>query len=394
MTTHLNNSTKDKNKGGANPAADLIRQKLDTLYATEPSAIEEAKEIIGAKKKLSKHQAYMKQLTESGMSLAEIQTAWHTYYQKLNDADKHEVWQEFYEEHGKTSSSTAKTEPVAQQQQAPAIKSHSQQQAKKHSSRTRTVSDVKQKLLKNAQLSSARKLSNKQHFQSLLFGAGIGSLVVLALMFSFFNERFIAPFITPSRQVSSTPIIADSASTSGPPKIIIPKINVEIPVVYDEPSIEEKAVQQALERGVVHYATTPEPGQTGNAVIFGHSSNNILNKGQYKFAFVLLNRLENGDTFYLTHNNTRYAYRIFEKKIVKPTELGVLGATEKPSTVTLITCDPPGTTINRLVVVAEQISPDPSRNTASTATQATAQQPAIIPGNAPSLWQRVTDWLR
>jgi sortase (surface protein transpeptidase) len=37
-------------------------------------------------------------------------------------------------------------------------------------------------------------------------------------------------------------------------KLIIPKINVEIPVVYDVNTIEESAVEKGLERGVVHYA--------------------------------------------------------------------------------------------------------------------------------------------
>ena len=220
----------------------------------------------------------------------------------------------------------------------------------------------------------------------------MGSLVVLVLLFGFFNDRFIAPFITPSRSVSSTPILIDSNTAVGPePKVIIPKINVEIPVVYDEPSIQEDAIQAALERGVVHYATTPDPGQKGNAVIFGHSSNNLLNQGKYKFAFVLLNRLENGDTFYLNKDGVRYAYRIFEKKIVSPTEIGVLGTTSKPDTATLITCDPPGTSTNRLVVIGEQISPDPTANKASTATNSN-NQTTIIPSNAPSLWQRIKEF--
>ncbi len=378
--------------GGANPAADLIRAKLDNLYKTEPSAVEEAKEVVGIKKQLSKHQQYMKQLTESGMALAEIQTAWHNYYTALPDSEKHTVWNEFYAEHGQKLPSLQlnrvpeQPKTVVEVQPKPVTK-----RAYAAKTANKTVAEIKDQLLTKTKLRTSKKLTAKEHFQSILFGMGMGSIVMLFLLFGFFNERFIAPFITPSRQVSDTPIIVDSSTNAVGTKIVIPKINVEIPVVYDEPSVQEKAIQNALERGVVHYANTPMPGEKGNSVIFGHSSNNILNKGRYKFAFVLLNRLESGDTFYLTKDGTRYAYRVYEKKIVKPTELGVLGATDKTATATLITCDPPGTSLNRLVVLGEQVSPEPGTNKASSAVAAD-QQPKIIPSNAPSLWQRIKDW--
>jgi sortase A len=255
------------------------------------------------------------------------------------------------------------------------------------------VGDIKKQIL--SRVSQRGTLQAKHHVQSLLFGIGLGCIALMLLLMGFFNERFIAPFITPSKAVSNTPIIIDPNDTVAPndTKVIIPKINVEIPVVYDEPSIEEHAIQNALERGVVHYATTPNPGEQGNAVLFGHSSNNILNKGKYKFAFVLLNRLDEGDTFMLTHGGKRYVYRVYGKKIVKPTEVGVLGAAAKPNSATLITCDPPGTSINRLVVTGEQITPDPAANVASKTAPPTAAAPADIPSNAPTLWNRLTSWL-
>lgn len=360
-----------KDKQPANPkdlAAEVIRRKIQHLYGKEPSAREESQEVAHINHP-SRHQRYMQELTASGKSMADIQTEWHQYYTNLPDDEKHKVWQEFYDNQNKI-----KDEP-------------------KPSSKPvgpKTVSQVKKQLLH--QVNGRGKLKAKHHVQSLLFGLGLGSIVVLVFLFSFFNERIIAPFITPSRNVSNTPIIADSSNAAGGiPQVIIPKINVEIPVVYDQPSIEENAIQSSLENGVVHYATTADPGQTGNAVIFGHSSNNILNKGKYKFAFVLLNRLEIGDTFMLTKDGKRYTYRIYKKEVVKPTDVGVLGPAEKPSSATLITCDPPGTSINRLVVVGEQISPDPSGNAPSTAT-ANNEQPTTVPGNAPSLWQNIRRW--
>ncbi len=383
-----------KHQHSNDPAINLIRSRIDALYDEdeEPSAKEELAEVKTSEKPLSKHQQYMKDLSESGDSLANIQIKWHEYYQALPDNQKHEVWQEFYANHSKSKlPENPQNTPVPEM---PVVINTDQpaNQKTKHFHHKESLADTKSKITNKIHHRKTTKLSAKDHFKSLLFGLSLSSVLAILLLFSFFNERFIAPFITPSRNVSSTPVIIDpNTTTAGPnPTIIIPKINVEVPVVYDVPSIQEKDIQSGLEGGVVHYITTPNPGEQGNSVIVGHSSNNILNKGKYKFAFVLLNKLDNGDTFSLTKNSKRYTYKIYEKKIVKPTDLSVLGSQAKPATVTLITCDPPGTSINRLIIVGEQISPDVSTNVASTA-KPDEGQPTIVPGNAPSLWSRFTN---
>lgn len=384
----------DSDKDNLEPAVNIARAKLRELYREEPNAKEEIVEANTATHP-SKHQRYMQSLSTSGKSLAEIQTAWHNYYLELPDTEKHEVWQEFYAAHDKQKTApkavpatTPKPEPAK-----PASATSKPKATKPKSSKPakpQSVAAAKQRIIRS--VNSGKRPTKKQHLHSVFFGLGMGAIVMLIFLFGFFNERFVAPFITPSRTVSNTPIIVDPNSTTAGPEseVIIPKINVEIPVVYDVNSIKEADIQNALERGVVHYATTPDPGQKGNTAIVGHSSNNILNQGKYKFAFVLLNKLEIGDTFYLTKDGVRYAYRIYEKKVVPPTDVSVLGPTDKPATATLITCDPPGTSLNRLIVVGEQISPDPSNNGASTADPA-AGETGIVPGNAPSLWNRITD---
>lgn len=360
-------------------AAEVIRQKIGALYQAEqkePDAVAEEK-LVAHRKHLTTHQRFMRQLSESGKSLAQIQTEWHQYYQQLPDDQKHQVWQEFYVEHARAKNQAEQAAPATSQPKK---------------GRPQNVSHLKKQLLGKVSQRSQAQLKAKHHFQSILFGVGVGSLVVLIMLFGFFNERLIAPFITPSKTVTNTPIISTDVDPNGPPKVVIPKINVEIPVIYTQSSIDESAIQNSLEDGVVHYATTASPGEKGNTVIFGHSSNNILNKGRYKFAFVLLNRLQVGDTFSLTKDGKRYTYQVYERKIVKPTDISVLGATDKTATATLITCDPPGTSINRLVIIGEQISPDPADNGTSTAIKSD-QTPAVVPSDAPSLWSRLTGWL-
>ncbi|MEI6237828.1 MAG: class D sortase [Candidatus Saccharibacteria bacterium] len=384
------------------PSVELIRQKVSHLYADEPSAKEEEQEIqtTGAH---SRHQKFLLQLMNSGKTIAEIQIAWHEYYQTLGDDDKHQVWKEFYENNAKSSkylsnpkirkqvrlSSPKHTDYVPPQKQI----GNFTELPPKSTINPQNIASLKSQLLNK--VTARGRLKKRHHVQSLLFGLSMGVLVIFVVLFGFFNERIIAPFIAPSRAITNTPIIINATADNavGPaPLIIIPKINVEVPVIYDVPTIEEKQILNGLDRGEVHYPTTPMPGQVGNVVIVGHSANNIFNRGKYKYVFSLLNRLEEGDTFMIHYYGQRYVYKVYSKKIVKPTEVSVLGPTDKSSTATLITCDPPGTALNRLVVVGEQISPVPAKNTESTATTTTSQ-PLIVPGNSESLFHRLFSWI-
>ena len=380
----------NNDKSSANPAVELVRLKLEKLYKKEPEAAEEAIESYEAGRHRSKHQRYMYELTTSGKSLAEIQTDWHNYYTQLPDDEKHQVWAEFYEsqsQHPEYNPLTPRHDNIPARKKSrihiPPVTMHEQ-------STTQSVADLKKQIYRKVERRSKPRLSFGQHLRSLLFGLSMAALVGLIITFTFFNEVFIAPFISPSRNVSATPIIGSVEGDVGPePKIIIPKINLEVPVVFDMLSTNEKDIQNSLEDGVVHYATTPYPGEQGNSVVVGHSSNNILNSGKYKFAFVLLKRLEADDTFFVQKDGIRYTYKVYKKEIVSPDNTDVLQTQDKPNTITLITCDPPGTSINRLIIVGEQISPDPSGNTASTAQPLDTDNINVLPSNAPSLWSRI-----
>jgi len=378
----------------ATPAVDLIRSKLNRLFDGEPDAEVEAAEAQAVKER-SKHQEYMYQLTTSGKSLADIQTEWHEYYTGLGNEEKHEVWQEFYQNQ---SAASAFNQKKQHDRDVTRGNKHYEEKTKKQNHIEAQEKEVKTspkpqgiKKIVSKKVSANGKLSKKDHLKSLLFGMGLSSAVGLVIVFVFFNQVFVAPFISPSKTVSATPIIGNVTAPIGPDsKIIIPKINLEVPVVYDVGTVQEDAIQNALEDGVVHYAASPEPGEQGNSVIVGHSSNNILNSGKYKFAFVLLNRLDIGDTFFIHKDGVRYTYKIYESVIVPPTDVSVLGPAEKPNSITLITCDPPGTSINRLIVVAEQISPDPSTNeVASIEVDESSREKEALPSDAPSFFSRL-----
>ncbi len=375
----------------AQAAADLIREKLSRIYGDEPDAAEELTEAELAPHR-SKHQQFMYTLSSSGKDLATIQTEWHTYYQSLPDHEKHQVWQEFYDSQPLMSSqpsTTTAAQALAQHKQQVISTGRTKAKASQKIRDVRSSAEIKA-AIRNT-VSAGGKLQAKHHLQSLLFGLGMGVVVLIIFLFGFFNEVLIAPFIQPSRVTADTPLIINSNSVAptSTPEVIIPKINVEIPVIYSETSTDENVIENNLMDGVVHYPTTSLPGQDGNAAFFGHSSNNIFNKGKYKFAFVLLHTLVPGDTFYLTYNSKVYVYKVITRQIVDPSDVGVLNPVAgQTATATLITCDPPGTSLHRLVVVGQQISPDPSVNTASTAVAANTNQPSSLPSDGPTLWSR------
>jgi sortase A len=379
------NPPTDDGKYNSQSAADLIRHKVSKIYEEEPSAKVEISEVDNIEHR-SKHQKFMFELSNSGKDLAEIQTEWHNYYQNLPANEKHQVWQEFYESQSAiTGKSLGNIDQGTNEPNQLSQSSYRDKPPKPLDSRT--TSDIKQTI--KHKVSAGGKLKTKHHIQSLLFGLGIGLIAVLIFLFGFFNEVVIAPFIQPSRTISATPLIVSSSSVaaSATPEVIIPKINVEIPVDYNQTSTNESVIENALESGVVHYPNTSVPGQNGNAAFFGHSSNNIFNKGKYKFAFVLLHTLVPGDTFYLTYNSKVYVYKVISKTVVDPSDVSVLGPVEgQVATATLITCDPPGTSLHRLIIVGQQVNPDPVTNTAASTDATISNGPSSLPGNGPTLF--------
>lgn len=367
-------------------AIELIRKKVEAAYHSAPALEAEARPPQPQAARLSEHQHYAQVLVQSGRSLSEIHKAWHDYYQSLDDEQKHQVWREFYAAHGRSDHYDAYVEATARTVPEP-----TRRPIMPKAGRSRHIEKLRQRHASRRAPVTSRSHA-RRGLHSLGVGLAAGLIAVMIVLFGFFNERFIAPFIQPSRALTNAPLISDSTTVGPDPELIIPKINLEVPVIYNANTIDEATVQTALQSGVVHYADTPLPGQNGNLVIVGHSSNNIFNPGKYKFAFVLLNRLDTGDTFYLEKDGKRYTYQVYKKQIVDASDVSVLGPADKTATASLITCDPPGTSLHRLVVTGEQISPDPSANTQAPTSEKQTSQTKIIPGNAPTLWSRFWDW--
>lgn len=139
-------------------------------------------------------------------------------------------------------------------------------------------------------------------------------------------------------------------------EVKIAKIGVEAPMVWSK-SEKEKDMLKDLEKGLSHYAKTASPGQNGNAIVSGHSSNYVWAKGDYNHIFKDLENMEAGDMILVktTQKNGRvitYKYKVSEKFITVPDDDRIFAQTTSP-TLTLSTCWPVGTTLKRTIVKAD-----------------------------------------
>ena len=149
---------------------------------------------------------------------------------------------------------------------------------------------------------------------------------------------------------STDEIIDVPAVTNG--HLVIDKIGVDVPIIWDIPNTPADT-ESNLKNGVIHLRGTAKPGKEWKVFTTGHSSDYFWSNGKYKDAFVLLDKLVVGDKVYINYNDTIYGYNVADTKIIKPDDLSVLeqGDDKKLS---LVTCTPVGTAINRLVVIAEE----------------------------------------
>jgi LPXTG-site transpeptidase (sortase) family protein len=136
----------------------------------------------------------------------------------------------------------------------------------------------------------------------------------------------------------------------------IEKIGVDAPMVWSQ-SEDGKKTLKDLESGLSHFPKTAAPGQNGNTIISGHSSNYVWAKGDFNYIFKQLNNLEIGDVVNIKtiQKNGKiifYKYQVRDKYITVPDDERIFANTEIP-TLTLSTCWPVGTNLKRTIVKAE-----------------------------------------
>lgn len=126
--------------------------------------------------------------------------------------------------------------------------------------------------------------------------------------------------------------------------IKIPKINVSLPIYHG-------TSEDVLKRGVGHLQNTSFPigGEGTHAVLSGHTG---LSSAKL---FTDLDKLKEGELFFIEVLGEKLAYKIDQIKIVEPSETSDLVIKSGEDYVTLVTCTPYGINSHRLLVRGTRI---------------------------------------
>lgn len=129
----------------------------------------------------------------------------------------------------------------------------------------------------------------------------------------------------------------------------IPKLRINSALV----SLENDDLKKSL----VGWKTGGVPGQSGTAIVFGHSAlPQFYDPKNYLTIFSLLPTLTKGDQLYVNYDGVSYKYKVFEMQTVIPEDFSVLEQKFDDSYISLITCVPPGTYWKRLIVRARLVN--------------------------------------
>lgn len=134
--------------------------------------------------------------------------------------------------------------------------------------------------------------------------------------------------------------------------IVVPKIAANSRVVPNVDASDQNVYLDVLNRGVAHAAGTAFPGEGGHIYLFAHSTDYFWRVGSYNAIFYLLNKLEKNDDITLFYNGQRYVYTVVGKEVVDPSQVQYLTRKTNREFLTLQTCWPPGTTLQRLLIFA------------------------------------------
>jgi sortase (surface protein transpeptidase) len=100
-------------------------------------------------------------------------------------------------------------------------------------------------------------------------------------------------------------------------------LNLQKAIIEDRALVEAgnpltTPIQNLLTEGVVRVPTSAFPGELGNSYIVGHSSNFTSVKSDYNFVFKDLEKVNNGDIFYVyDHTGRKLPFKVFEEIVIK-----------------------------------------------------------------------------
>ena len=351
--------------------ASIARKKVLAAYAN------------AAKKSFEDHTDNASTMKEEKINPTINSESWKRY---------HSAWQNYYQKYYSEYYSSAAKNYIEKER----LKDARNKAEEEAILKPQTEETELRRFIRKKATESAKK--TRRHRKLIPIIAGV--TVVLLILFLQYNRLIFAPimaYVAPGNNAASEIESVDptvTAAVSDEPRLIIPKLNVDVPIHFNIPLSE---VMSAMNEGVAHYriaGASAFPGEIGNLVITGHSAGDVYNSNPYKFIFSGLERLEDGDLIYVNYNGIRYTYSVYKRQIIDPSNVSALVMdTDKPL-ITLVTCTPLGTSKNRLLVTGEQISP--SYELAERSTDIAVEKPTedtTMPANEPSFFEGIWNWL-
>ena len=185
---------------------------------------------------------------------------------------------------------------------------------------------------KKKQKRSLRFFGTAQFFVGLaliIFGSGI-------LIYTAFEK------VTWTTKPPQTVQISAEEISEKPAKIYVPALKRTLNISDGYIDNGRWAISDT---GVSYLTTSALPGKTGNTVIYGHNTQDILGG---------LWRVQNGDAIYIVLASGEFIkYQVFERKEVKPNQVEILTRTDDKR-LTIYTCSGFLDTA-RFVVVAQEV---------------------------------------
>lgn len=149
---------------------------------------------------------------------------------------------------------------------------------------------------------------------------------------------------------------AESLGVNSYFSVVIPKIDASANVSANVDTASEEEYLSALKQGIAHAKGTYFPGQGKNIYLFAHSTDTSYNVATYNAVFYLLRKLEPGDKLIVFFADEKYVYEVEEKHVVDAEDTSYITRDYGSERLVLQTCDPPGTTWKRLLVIAKLVN--------------------------------------
>ena len=144
-------------------------------------------------------------------------------------------------------------------------------------------------------------------------------------------------------------------------RIMISRLAIDAPLIQSSArkavnDLTKEDFDKDLYHGVVQYPTTPDAGQRGNMLVFGHTSYESWKSNPYATIFSGLPKLENDDIIEVVSDGKIYHYKVIAKKIVSPNKVD---QEYKKYTdgeyMTLLWCYPIWSDAQRIMIIGELV---------------------------------------